>query len=263
MRSSGMGAARWASAVAGVAVVLVLYAPLLVVTAFSFNTDARGVVWTGFSARWYVEVWENGVLVAAVKNTCLVATMTAAGSLITGVSLGWLGANLAQTRARWLAIVLFLPILTPDFVLALGQSLLYRAFGVPAGIGTIVLSQMTYGSAYVGLFVLARLRALRFQALAVAAASLGASPGRVAIDIFAPLVLPAGCAATAIVGVFSASDFLYAFFCGGPGSGTLSVAMYSSVKFGMKPGINVLYVVFLVLALVAVWTADRLEGRPE
>lgn len=228
----------------------VLYAPILVVVFFSFNSAQRGMIWEGFSLHWYRDVWSDSTLLTSSLNSLKVVVFTCVLSLIGGSAFGYLASLATGRRFVGLVSMLFLPVLTPDLIAALAQSLFYRSLGIDKGLHTIAVSQSFFGTAYVGLVVTARLRSIDFKQYLLAAASLGATPLRSFKDHFIPLAMPAALSGTAIVGALSMQDFLYAFFCGGLGSTTLSVRLYSLVRFGLTTGINVIYVAFIMTAIV-------------
>jgi ABC-type spermidine/putrescine transport system permease subunit II len=243
--------------VAGIA----LYGPLLIVFIFSFNAAQRGMIWTGFSLRWYHDVWADAQIMEAVSNTIKVACLTCGLSLVMGLGCAYACSVLEGKRFTLLTSLLFFPILTPDLVGALGQSLFYNWIGIGKSIYTVAISQSLFGMAYVAIFVSVRLRSMEFRKYVLAAASLGASPNHILRDLFVPLSFPAAMIGTAMVSVLSVQDFLYAFFCGGPGSTTLSVKLYGMVKFGVNSSINVLYVVFVAFAACILVASDLYIGK--
>jgi ABC-type spermidine/putrescine transport system permease subunit II len=236
--------------------VCVLYAPILVVVLFSFNSASRGMIWEGFSLHWYRDVWSDSTLLTSALNSLKVVVLTCLLSLIGGLSFGYLVSLASGRKFIALLSMLFLPILTPDLIGALAQSLFYRSLGIDKGLYTIAISQSFFGVAYVGLVVSARLRSLDFKQYLLAAASLGATPHRSFKDHFIPLSMPAAFSGMALVAALSIQDFLYAFFCGGVGSTTLSVRLYSLVRFGLATGINVIYVAVITTAILLLFLSE-------
>jgi spermidine/putrescine transport system permease protein len=235
----------------------VLYLPLVVILCFSFNEAPRGMVWTGFSWRWYTDVWENQPLMEAVENSLRVATLATLLSGAIGTFAAFVVSTSGSRSFRFFAPLVLLPVLTPDLLISLANALAYRALGVSKGLSTIALSQSVVGAAYVALLITVRLRSIDFAAYVRAAQSLGASPLRIATDHFAPLAAMPLLVGAMIAAAFSLQDFLYAFFCGGVGSSTLSVHVYGLVRFGPHGGLNVIY----VLAIAAAATVFHLFSR--
>lgn len=236
---------------------LILYLPLLLVIVFSFNSAQRGMVWESFSIRWYQSVWSDAAVISSLKNTMIVAIGTGALSLAGGLVAGF---AISTSRGKTFSLALpflFMPIILPDLVVALAQALLYKLVGLQQGIPTIVLSQSTFGVAYVALFVIVRIKSVPYNGYVIAAQTLGASPVRVLFDHFFPIALPAAIAGVTVVLAMSAQDFIYAFFCGGPTTTTLSIRVYSMVKFGVNSSVNVVYVLLAGIALLSCWLSEN------
>ncbi len=240
---------------------LILYLPIVVIVCYSFNAAPRGMVWQGFSWRWYAEVWQNKSLMDSVQNSLQVCAATTALSVVIGVGIAFLLSEAAGRTFRLLAPLILLPILTPDLLIALTNALTYQAIKVPKGILTIAASQSVVGAAYVAIMVTVRLRSINYHAYVRAASSLGASQWRIAIDHFLPLSTTPVLLGGGVVCVFSLQDFLYAFFCGGVGSTTLAVHVYGLVRFGPHGGLNVIYVLLFVIASAGLWSVSKASRR--
>jgi spermidine/putrescine transport system permease protein len=225
--------------------VLLVYLPMAFVLAFSFNAAPRGLTWAGFTLRWYAEVWHDRDVMSAAGVTLVICLWVTVLSISLGGSLAWAVSSMTSRLGDVVMVTLLVPIVTPDLVVALCQSILYRTAQVPTGVGTIVASHVVWGTAYVALFAVARLNALDYRTYRLAAASLGASPARVVRDCYFPLVRSALIAGGGLVAALSLQDFLFAFFCGGSGATTISVKLYSIVKFGVRPVLCVIYVLFV------------------
>jgi|ERR1035437_89823 ABC-type spermidine/putrescine transport system permease subunit II len=243
--------------VTGGVAILLLYLPVLLVIVFSFNSASRGMVWDSFSLRWYHEVWSDDAILIALWNTSRVVVLTSLLSLALGMLSGYCVALAKNRLFSVLLSCLFVSVLAPDLIMALAQALTYRTFGIQKGLLTIAVSHSTFGVAYVALFVAIRMKSIDFDQYLTAAESLGASPFRAARDHFLPLAVAPALAGTSIVAAMSAQDFVYAFFCGGASTTTLSVKIYSMVKFGVNSSINVVYVGLAAIILLLFWTSEN------
>ncbi len=239
----------------GVAITL-LYLPVLLVIVFSFNSASRGMIWESFSLRWYHEVWSDEGILTALWNTSRVVVLSSLISLTIGMLSGYCVALSKNRLFTALLSCLFLPVLAPDLIMALAQALSYKTFGIQKGVFTIAISHSTFGIAYIALFVAIRMKSIDFDQYLTAAESLGASPFRAVRDHFLPLAVAPALAGTSIVAAMSAQDFVYAFFCGGASTTTLSVKIYGMVKFGVNSSINVIYVGLAVIVLLLFWTSE-------
>ena len=54
---------------------IILYAPLLVMVFFSFNDAKSTTVFSGFSLRWYEELFSSSNTMTALRNTLVLAGM--------------------------------------------------------------------------------------------------------------------------------------------------------------------------------------------
>ena len=245
----------------GVAVAL-LYLPVLLVIIFSFNSASRGMVWESFSLRWYREVWSDESILTAVWNTSRVVALSSLVSLIVGLASGYCVALSKNRLFTALLSCLFVSVLAPDLIMAVAQALTYSTFGIHKGVLTIAVSHSTFGVAYVALFVAIRMKSVDLDQYLTTAESLGASPLRAARDHFLPLAAAPALAGTSIVAAMSAQDFVYAFFCGGASTTTLSVKIYGMVKFGINSSINVIYVALALIVLLLFWTSETFWKTP-
>ncbi|MBM3876921.1 MAG: ABC transporter permease [Verrucomicrobia bacterium] len=244
---------RWPTGIATALLFAFLYAPLLVVVLFSFNASRFGTGWHGFTLQWYRALWENNLALDAAKNTLLLAAASTGISTVLGTMLGvglarrFRGAGLVQ-RA------LYLPVFIPDVVLAasllLFLGLLRRWTGwFELGLMTMVLAHVTFQIPFVAIVVRARMSGMD-PSLEEAARDLGATPAQVFRHVTLPLLVPGVLAAALLAFTLSLDDFVVSFFTSGPGSTTLPILIYSSVKRGITPDINALSAL-LVLAAAA------------
>lgn len=252
---------RWIGIAAVLAAGAVLYLPVVVVGLFSLNSADKGMVWQGLSSRWYYEAWKDEKILGALWNSCQIAGLALGISIVIGIGGGFV---LSRAKGIWLAglagIALF-PLVTPDLLLGLANALLLKILDVDKGMIPIALAQSVVGSAYVVVVVAIRLRTVDFDAYIRAAQSLGASPLRVFWNHYLPLAREPLMVGGGVVIVFSLQDFIYAFFLGNSGSTTLSVHVYSLVRFGPNGALNVIYLMLFAIAFVGVVLAGRTSSK--
>ena len=80
-------------------IMLFLYAPMLVMVVFSFNASNSTSVMSGFSLKWYVEMFRNATALTALRNTLVLAVTSALISIIIGTAAA-VGIN--AMKKRWL-----------------------------------------------------------------------------------------------------------------------------------------------------------------
>jgi putrescine transport system permease protein len=235
-----------------------LYVPIAVLVVYSFNANRLVTVWGGWSLRWYAALFHDAPLIRAAWLSVRLAFVTGVASAVLGTLAGIaLGRRGGFAGRRLFATMIGGPIVLPDVVLGLALLLLFVAVqsvtGFPAQRGalTIVLAHTTFGLCYVALIVQARFLGLD-RALEEAAMDLGARPFKVLTTITVPLLAPAVLAGFLLAFTLSLDDLVIASFVSGPGATTLPMAVFSAVRLGVKPEVNALATLLIVIVAVAV-----------
>jgi spermidine/putrescine transport system permease protein len=241
-----------------------LYAPIAVVIVFSFNAAAHGAGWGGFTLEWYRKLFANRAVWSAGLNTVLLAVISTAIATVLGTLLGYGLSRYRFPGQRAFAQLLQVPVFIPDIVLAVSLLLAFAilreqlAFFAP-GLTTMVLGHVTFQIPFVAVVIRARLAGLD-PALEEAAHDLGANSFQTFWRVTFPLMLPGVLAGGMLAFTLSLDDFVVSFFTSGPGSTTLPILIYSSVKRGLTPDINALSTLIVlasVLGTVAVLGLQR------
>lgn len=216
---------------------LFLYLPIVVLIIYSFNDNRFVSVWTGFSTRWYTEVFRDD----AVRNALSVSLWLAVWSTIISTIIGTLTAIAMERFKFWGKVtydaILYLPIIIPDIVMALSTLLFFVILGVALSRYTILIAHVAFNIAFVAIVVRARLADME-DTLEEAAADLGANPWQTFRRVTVPLLMPGIVAGALLAFTLSLDDFVITFFMAGPGSTTLPVLIFSKVRFGVTPEIN-------------------------
>lgn len=221
-----------------------LYLPIAVIVALSFNQSRFGVRFTGFTFDWYVRLFSNERILEYLTNTLIVAVVSTTVSTMLGTLLA---VGLVRYRFRWqnaLRYLLYVPVVVPDVVMGISLLLLFDAVRDAIGwprlsLFTIILAHISFQIAYVTLVVRARLMLLD-PTLEEAAKDLGATPWLTFREVTLPLIMPGVISGALLAFSLSLDDFVVTFFTAGPGSTTLPLYIYSSVKLGVSPEIHAL-----------------------
>src|SRR5262249_6701948 len=109
------------------AVYAFLYAPILVLVAFSFNRGRLTAQWEGFTLAWYGRLLENAQILGSLRNSLIVGFAATAASTVFG-TLAAVAFHRHRFRRQeaWDALVT-LPIVVPEIVLASSLVLLFAA----------------------------------------------------------------------------------------------------------------------------------------
>ena len=244
-----------------------LYLPILCLMVFSFNDSALMTSWSGFSLRWYVELFNDTALLDAARLSLMIAALTATAAVIIGTWAAYVLARMGRFRGISLYIgMVSAPLVVPEVVLGISLLLMFveigNVFGWPEGNGvfTIWVGHVTLCMAYVAVVIQARIRDLD-RSLEEAALDLGATPLKVFFLVTLPLIVPALMAAWLLAFTLSLDDVVIASFLSGPGYTTLPLEVFSRVRLGLKPEINALATLFIMVVGLFVVIANRVQWR--
>ncbi|MCB1874896.1 MAG: ABC transporter permease subunit [Chromatiales bacterium] len=244
-----------------------LYLPVILLVIFSFNDSKLVTVWGGFSTRWYAEMFQNESLLQAAWRSLQIASINATFAVILGTLAAHVMSRYRRFRGRnGLDLLLTAPLVMPDVIIGLALLLLFvnmeQIIGWPAGRGitTITLAHITFSLAYAAIVIRARMGQLDLS-LEEAAMDLGARPFTVFVRITLPLLAPALVSAWLLSFTLSLDDLVIASFVSGPGSTTLPMWIYSSVRMGVSPQVNALATLMLALVTLGVLVAGVLMHK--
>lgn len=237
-----------------------LYLPILVVVVYAFN-DARLVqVWEGFSLRWFGEAWRDETLRRGLWISFYTALFNATLATLLGTSAA-IGLRNVGTRTRaTFDVFMYMTLITPELVAAIASLMAFVTIGLPLGPVAIVITHSIFNTAVVTLIVRARLAGMD-RSLEEAARDLGADPWSTFRQVTLPQIMPAVMAGALLAFTFSFDDVVLSTFVSGPGSTTLPVTIFSELRFGLSPKINVVAVFTLTLTLTAIVVAQLLLQR--
>lgn len=246
-----------------------LYGPIALLIFFSFNDIRSVTVWSGFSLRWYGELFNNDQLLSAAWLSLRVAFISASGAVVLGTMAGLLLARFGAFRGRALfAGMISAPLVMPEVILGLSLLLLFVSLeqltGWPQGRSmlTIILAHITFTMAFVAVVVQSRLVSMD-ASLEEAAMDLGARPAKVFFVITLPIIAPAIVSGWLLAFTLSLDDLVIASFVSGPGSTTLPMIVFSSVRLGVSPQINALATIVVLIVAIGILIAGILNHRAE
>jgi ABC-type spermidine/putrescine transport system permease subunit II len=253
-----------------VAGVLFLWGPLLVVVFFSLHsTAALSFPFKGFSFRWYDEIFSSAEVRSAAENSLIVATVTAATTLLLG-TLAAYGLTRTSSRARGpLALLFFLPITLPGLFIGTALLVAFARVEMTLSLTTVVVAHLVYVFPF--FFLIARAALDRLDpALEEAAADLGAGRWLVFRRVTLPQVWPVLVGAACLAFALSFDEFVITFFVIGPDS-TLPMFIWSSLRRTIDPSINAIstllllftLLLFIVTFVLTSWSERRRRGSDE
>lgn len=248
--------------------IAVLYLPILVLIAYSFNASPLVNVWGGFSTAWYTALLHNRQLLEAALLSLEVAVAASTGAVVLGTLASIALVRFARFPGRLLLTgMVNAPLVMPEIITGITQLLLFvsmvQLFAWPhRGFTTIVISHITFCTAYVTVTVQSRLAAAD-RSLEEAAMDLGASPARAFIEVTLPIIAPAIISSWLLSFTLSLDDLVISSFVAGPGASTLPMVIYSKVKLGVSPDVNALASLIVCAVGVCVIAAGYLMVRTD
>jgi spermidine/putrescine transport system permease protein len=232
---------------------LFLYAPIIVLIVFSFNNSKSRGNWSGFTFKWYIELFKNAEVLKALYYTLLIAVLSSIISTIIGTfaAIGIYG--MPGISKKIVLNLNYLPVLNPDIVTAVSLMTLFRFVRIEFGFITMLLSHITFCIPYVILSILPKLKQMN-KYLAEAAMDLGATPLYALRKVVIPEIMPGIITGALLAFTLSVDDFVISFFNKGAGVTNLSITIFSMARRGINPVINALstlmFVGLLVLLLI-------------
>lgn len=244
-----------------------LYTPIAWIIVYSFSAASGGGVFGGFSLRWYQALLDNDSLRLAAGRSLLLACLAATTATVLGTLAGFALARLPRFPGRSLMLALLaIPLFVPEVLI--GFALLMLFVGVETltgwregkGMLALVAGHATLGLSLVTTTVFARVAGLD-HTLEEAALDLGARPLRVLGTVTLPLALPGIVSGWLLAFTLSFDDVITSSFLAGPSSTTLPMLIYSSVRIGINPQINVIGTL-IVVGVALIVTAAFVGGAP-
>lgn len=232
-----------------------LYAPLVIVVAYSFNDSTMNAQWVGFTLDWYRKLFRNAEMLTAARNSLVIGLVASAISTLLGTMAGY---ALYRYRVGLLPVLVLAPIAIPEILMGVSLLLFFVMINLTLGLLSITLAHIAFCIGFVAIVVRSRLAGLD-ESLTEAARDLGASPWQAFRLVTLPLIMPGVIAGALMAFTLSIDDFVITFFTAGPGSKTLPLAIYTMVKITVTPEVNAVSTLLMLLTLMLILLASRLS----
>lgn len=247
------------------------YIPILSMIVYSFNESRLATVWGGFSTKWYVSLWSNRQVMAALVLSLQIAVISATAATILGTMAGIALARFRRFRGRTLfSGLVTAPLVMPEVITGISMLMLFILMGQYAGwpatrgFTTVTLAHITFSMVFVTTIVQSRMLSADL-AIEEAAMDLGSRPWQVLRDVTLPVISPAILSGWLLAFTISLDDVVITQFTTGPGNTTLPLLIWSKVKLGVTPDINALATLMVTVVGIGVavsgWMLNRAEVR--
>lgn len=247
-----------------------LYLPILILIVFSFNESRISTVWSGFSFKWYIALFNDDAMLRAAWISLKVAFCSATVAVILATLAAMVLTRFRPFRGRTIfGALMTAPLVMPEVVTGLSLLLMFvtvfGAFGVsPKGMLSIFLAHVTFTVAFVTVILSSRLAELD-KSLEEAAMDLGANRVKVFFVITLPIIMPALVSGWLLAFTLSLDDVVISSFVSGPSATTLPMKIFSTVRLGPNPKINALASLLVMLvaqaAVIGWYIMNRQEKR--
>jgi putative spermidine/putrescine transport system permease protein len=261
-----MSAGLWAY---GVATLIFLVVPLLVVVPLSFNSGSfLSFPLAGISLRWYEALFASSAWTRALRNSVVIGLVATALATVLGTAAALGLKRLSPGVSRVLSFVVLSPIVVPVVISAVGLYFLYAPFGLVNSTLGLALSHTVLATPFVVITVMASLDGFDMN-LQRAAQACGASPFVAFRRVMLPLILPGVVSGAIFAFAVSFDDVVMALFLAGPEQRTLPVQMFNGVREEINPIIAAAATLLILLAVTLLALVEflrrrsaRLAGKP-
>lgn len=244
-----------------------LWAPIAVLVFMSFSeTGVLSFPPKGLSLKWY-HVFAND---AAAQRSLVTSVRVSVPVTIVTVGLAILiayGVTRYDFRGKEpLQILATLPIIVPLVVVGVAMVFFFGTLGVGTGYHTVFIAHVIRTIPFATLIIIATLLGFN-RTLEEASKDLGADELQTFRKVTIPNILPGVIAAALLTFTVSFNEFVYTFFVRSSATTTLPIYIWERIRFSVTPEVNVMSVVFLVVAIVfilaavAVTRVERLTMR--
>ena len=230
-------------------ILLFLYAPIFVMMLFSFNSGRTRADFTGFSAQWYVEMFQNEEMLGALRNTLIVAVCASVIATVLGTYIAFIIAKMSPVNTSISMKLLNIPMLNAEIITGVSLMFFFVFLSFSLGFTTLLIAHVIFDVPYVVLSILPRLRQMN-KSVYEAALDLGATPAFAFRRVILPDVLPGILSGALLAFTMSFDDFIISYYTSGPGFVTLSVYINTMTKGAVPLTVNALSTFIFVMVFI-------------
>lgn len=246
---------------------IVIYAPILIIIIYSFTESKVLGNWTGFSFGLYENLFSGtadgaSALYNALENTIIIALTAAIVSTMMGTVAAIGIHNMHGVQKRTVSFLNNVPMINPDIITGISIFLLFVFLGISRGMFTVICSHIAFCTPYVILSVMPRLTKMNPN-IYEAALDLGATPWQAFRKILMPELWPGMVSGFILSLTLSIDDFAVTFFTkGSDGLETLSTYIYSDARKGgltpeLRPLSALIFIAILLLLIIVNVRANK------
>lgn len=251
----------WSSFYAAIIYAL-FYIPVLVMIQFSFNDAKRNYSWEGFTTAWYGKLFSfrNHDLWDALVYSLIIAVVATVISVVIGV-LGGIGLKKFHFRGKkFINLMLYVPIVVPEIVLAVSMLIIFMTIGIKLGMGTIVIGHCTFCIPYAVVTIKGRISGDN-DTLQEASMDLGANRVQTFWRVTIPSIMPGIMSAAFLSFTLSIDDVIMSNMLASARQSTLPVLILSVNRTGITPDINALTTLMVLIMVFGMLVMNFIQRR--
>lgn len=249
-------------------IIFFLYAPVLVMIAFSFNESSSVWVFTGFSTQWYKDLLSNTAMLTALKHTIIIAVLSAVISTVIGTAAAvGIMALRRKISAKLVMSVTQIPMMNADIVTGISLMLLFvfagKLIGLNESLGffTVLIAHITFNLPYVILSVMPKLKQTDSN-LQEAALDLGCTPLQAFFKVIVPSISTGIATGFIMAFTLSLDDFVISYFTCGTYQ-TLPIIIYNMTKKSVTPDTYALSTLIFIVIFALLIFYNTLQTKSE
>lgn len=250
-------------------ILIFLYAPIAVMAVFSFNNSAGTYIFTGFSTKWWNEMFNNAAAMSALKNTLMLAICTAIVATVIG-TMAAVGIYNYRNKHLKSAVmtVTNIPMMNPEIVTGISMMLLFVFVAAilnksnALNFWSLLIAHVTFSLPYVVLNVLPKLKQFDINVYE-AAVDLGCKPFKAFFKVVLPNITTGIITGLVMSFTLSLDDFIISYFTNGPSFQTLPIYIFSLTKKRVKPDMYALSTLMFLVVLVLLILMNVAQNKAE
>ncbi len=237
----------------------ILYIPVAVMMAFSFNNQRYNYYWNGFTTQWYAKMFSNSALISSLWYSIIIAILSTIISVFIG-TIGALGLKKYEFRGKKaINNMLYIPIIVPEIVLAVALLIIFMKVGVSLGMGSILMGHCTFCIPYAVVTIKGRISGDN-DTLEEASMDLGANRIQTFLRVTLPTIFPGVMSAAFLSFTLSFDDVVMSNMLAGARQSTLPVLILSMNKSGITPDVNALTTIMVLVIVTAMILNNIIQG---
>ena len=247
-------------------IVFFLYAPVIVMILFSFNSSKSVWVFEGFSTKWYESLTSNTIMLTALRHTAVGALLSAVISTVLGTAAA---VGITKMRNKLSKKILMsatqIPLMNADIVTGISLMFLFvfigKIIGSSESLGffTVLIAHITFNLPYVILSVLPKLKQTDIH-LFEAALDLGCTPIEAFFKVTIPSILTGIVTGFIMAFTLSLDDFVISYFTCGHYQ-TLPIVIFNMTKKSVTPDTYALSTLIFVTVFVLLVLYNVLQNK--